>query len=91
MAEQSKQVTIKVPGNVVALCRWAGIFVLVSAVVLAIWTAFDPTVLYANSDTGDISGLSQIRVFWQTLVELGWPGIAIVLLGELVERLRRPA
>jgi hypothetical protein len=68
--------------NVVVLARWAGVAVLASAVGLAIWTWVDfPGELLEGGDR------FRARLAWQTLVQLGWGGVVIILLAELVDRL----
>ena len=66
--------------DVVRLGRWAGIFVLISALALAIWEA-------AELWPGDIS--LQVRFFWSRLVGIGSWGVIIILLAELVDRVSR--
>ena len=61
------------------LGRWAGVFVLLSSVALAIWDiliSLDPPDLHL-----------QVRIFLWTLVQIGGGGVIIILLAELVDRL----
>jgi hypothetical protein len=65
--------------NIVMLGRWAGVFVLLSSVALAIWDiliSLDPPDLHL-----------QVRIFLWTLVQIGGGGVIIILLAELVDRL----
>ena len=58
--------------------RWAGIFVLISALALAIWEV---------AGSGGSTPLSiQVRVFWLRLVGIAPWGVIIILLAELVDR-----
>jgi hypothetical protein len=65
--------------DIVGLGRFAGAFVLASAVGLAIWVF----VQY-----GDYASLDhRILSLWQVFVSIAWGGVAIILLAELVDRL----
>lgn len=84
MERESKDVTLlpslfKGPWDIVKLGRWAGSFVLISALVLAAWEAFGLEI-----PAGQFSW--RIRIFWRTLVQLGSWGVIIILLAELVDR-----
>ena len=67
------------------LGRWIGTFILFSAVVLAIWALFSPSMGVAGG-----SFETRIRAFWTTLVTTSWSGIAIILLVEMLEVRRYP-
>jgi hypothetical protein len=70
---------VKGPWNIVTPGRWAGVFVLVSALALALWDILIPT--------GPPDLHMQVRIFMWTLVQIGSWGVIIILLAELVDRL----
>ena len=63
--------------DVVRLARWAGVAVLASAVGLAIWTVMDSPYVPPGGN---------VRFAWQVLVQVGWGGVVIILLAELIDR-----
>ena len=69
----------KGPWDVVTLGRWAGVFVLLSALVLAIWDILIPS--------GPPEPYLQVRIFMWTLAQIGSWGVVIILLAEIVDRL----
>jgi hypothetical protein len=69
----------KGPWNIVTLGRWAGVFVLASALALAIWD------ILISPVPPDLH--LQVRIFMWTLVQIGSWGVIIILLAELVDRL----
>jgi hypothetical protein len=73
--------------DVVKLGRWAGVFVFLSALALAVWETFIFVLLNNSDPTPD---LIQVQLFfsgaWRTLVQLGSLGVVIILLAELVDR-----
>jgi hypothetical protein len=70
---------VKGPLNIVTLGRWAGVFVLLSAVALAIWD------ILISPVPPDLH--LQVRIFMWTLVQIGSWGVIIILLAELLDRL----
>ena len=70
--------------DVVKLARWVGLFILVSSLILAIWMLFSP--LFAPG----VSFTTRIRLFWGALITPTWTALAILLLAEMVDRVRKP-
>ena len=66
------------------LARWAGIFVIVSAVGLGIWQAVD-----FSGPPGSAGFQFKVLMFWRSLVSVGSFGVIILLLTELLRRLPR--
>ena len=73
--------------DVVRLARWIGLFIIVSAVIMALWSLYAP---FFGGTKGFPLGL-RFSAFWTTLITPGWTGVAIILLAEAVERLRGAA
>ena len=71
--------------DVVKLARWTGLFIIVSSLVLALWLLIDPTVGFAGVGP---SFDGRIRGFWGALITPAWTGVAIIVLAELVDRMR---
>ena len=70
--------------DIVWLGRLAGAFVIASALGLGIWSAVGFDTYYEGTPF-------RFRVydFWRTFVGIGWSGVAIILLAELVDRVPR--
>lgn len=67
--------------DVVRLGRWAGVFVLASALVFGAW---DPFFFGGRGESLEL----RIFFFWRSFVGTGSFGVIIILLAELVNRLR---
>ena len=65
--------------------RWIGTLILFIAVVLSSWALLPPLL-------GGVGGTAKMRIwaFLPTLVSTSWPGIAIILLVEMVEGRQAP-
>jgi hypothetical protein len=75
----------KGPWDVVKLGRWAGVFVFLSALVLAVW---ETLYFHVFVDSGiPSSGTVIFFAFLSTLLQRGSWGVVIILLAELVERM----
>ncbi len=66
--------------DVVKLGRWAGVFVLASALLMGAWEASG---LFSDNPPH-----LRILLFWTTLVTRGSFGVIIILLAELVHAMR---
>lgn len=67
------------PWDVVTVGRLIGSFVLGSAVALGIWEA----ILFGGGDLPE-----SFYGFWRTFIDIGSWGVVIILLSELVDRVR---
>ena len=76
MEDESNGLNHRRGWDVVRLARWAGVAVLASAVGLAIWTVVDSPDHFPGN----------VRFAWQILVHVGWGGVVIILLAELIDR-----
>jgi hypothetical protein len=76
---------VKGPWEVVKLGRWAGVFVLLSAPVLAVWE----TVYFHVLGDSSVQATSPYFIisFISALVGRGVWGVVIILLAELVDRM----
>jgi hypothetical protein len=76
---------VKSPWDVVKLGWWAGVFVLLSAPVLAVWETLYFPILGDNSV--QVTSPYFIIPFLTSLIDKGVWGVIIILLAELVDRM----
>jgi hypothetical protein len=73
-----KDMKKRFPVDVVEFGRWAGVFVLISAPGWAIWNA----TIFAEALQ------ETVAIFWGNLISAGSFGVIIILLAEVVDKLR---